>query len=139
MSDTNTNKAVARQFVDRVVNGHDLNGVDELLAANFVEHHAAPSFAANKAGPARDVPSLGYAIYHAVPNAAGPQATPSQVHRSMHEDRGGLFVKTREPDRFYLLLNEIVAQGEVNVESIAPIDDDLSAVYQYLIGSEGSA
>jgi len=36
------------------------------------------------------------------------------------------------------LLNEIVAQGEINVESIAPIDDDLSAVYQYLIGSEGS-
>src|SRR5258708_4943219 len=53
-------------------------------------------------------------------------------------DRVGLFVKTREPDRFYLLLNEIVAQGEINVESIAPIDDDLSAVYQYLIGSEGS-
>jgi steroid delta-isomerase-like uncharacterized protein len=39
-----------RGHVDRVVNGHDLNGVDELLAANFVEHHAAPGFAANKAG-----------------------------------------------------------------------------------------
>ncbi len=61
------------------------------------------------------------------------------VEAHLHEDRGGLFVKTREPDRFYLLLNEIVAQGEINVESIAPIDDDLSAVYQYLIGSEGSA
>jgi ABC-2 type transport system ATP-binding protein len=60
------------------------------------------------------------------------------VEAHLHEDRGGLFVKTREPDRFYLLLNEIVAQGEINVESIAPIDDDLSAVYQYLIGSEGS-
>jgi len=35
-----------------------------------------------------------------------------------------------------LLLNEVVAQGEVEVESIAPVDDDLSAVYQYLIGSE---
>src|SRR5205809_3869999 len=60
------------------------------------------------------------------------------VEARLHDDRGGLFVKTREPDRFYLLLNEIVAQGEINVESIAPIDDDLSAVYQYLIGSEGS-
>ena len=58
------------------------------------------------------------------------------VEARVHDDRGGLFVKTREPDRFYLLLNEIVAQGEINVESIAPIDDDLSAVYQYLIGSE---
>ena len=59
------------------------------------------------------------------------------VEARLHEDRGGLFIKTREPDRFYLLLNEVVAQGEINVESIAPVDDDLSAVYQYLIGSEG--
>jgi len=59
------------------------------------------------------------------------------VEARLHEDRGGLFVKTREPDRFYLLLNDVVAQGEINVESIAPVDDDLSAVYQYLIGSEG--
>jgi ABC-2 type transport system ATP-binding protein len=58
------------------------------------------------------------------------------VEARLHEDRGGLFVKTREPDRFYLLLNEVVAQGEINVESIAPVDDDLSAVYQYLIGSQ---
>jgi ABC-2 type transport system ATP-binding protein len=58
------------------------------------------------------------------------------VEARLHEDHGGLFVKTREPDRFYLLLNEVVAQGEINVESIAPVDDDLSAVYQYLIGSD---
>jgi hypothetical protein len=47
-----------------------------------------------------------------------------------------LFVKTRNPDRFYLLLNEIVATGEIEVESVAPVDDDLGAVYEYLIGSE---
>ncbi len=58
------------------------------------------------------------------------------VEARLHEDRGGLLVKTRQPDRFYLLLNEIVARGEIKVESIAPVDDDLSAVYQYLIGSE---
>jgi hypothetical protein len=34
------------------------------------------------------------------------------------------------------LLNEIVAQGDIEVESVAPVDDDLSAVYEYLIGSE---
>ncbi len=58
------------------------------------------------------------------------------VEARLHDDRHGLFVKTRNPDRFYLLLNEIVAQGEVEVESVAPVDDDLSAVYEYLIGSE---
>jgi hypothetical protein len=32
-------------------------------------------------------------------------------------------------------LNEVVAEGQLNLESITPVDDDLSAVYQYLIGS----
>lgn len=58
------------------------------------------------------------------------------VEARLHDDRRGLFVKTRNPDRFYLLLNEVVAQGEVEVESIAPVDDDLSAVYEYLIGAQ---
>src|SRR5882762_8243115 len=58
------------------------------------------------------------------------------VEARVHDDRHGLFVKTRNPDRFYLLLNEIVATGEIEVESVAPVDDDLSAVYEYLIGAE---
>jgi ABC-2 type transport system ATP-binding protein len=59
------------------------------------------------------------------------------VEARLHEDRKGLFIRTRDADRFYLLLNRVVADGEINVESIAPVDDDLSAVYQYLIGSAG--
>src|SRR5438067_2711914 len=55
------------------------------------------------------------------------------VEARLHDDRLGLFVKTRDADRFYLLLNQVVAEGEINIESIAPVDDDLSAVYQYLI------
>jgi len=62
--------------------------------------------------------------------------TDEVVEARLHEDRHGLFVKTRNPDRFYLLLNEVVAQGEVKVESVAPVDDDLSAVYEYLIGTQ---
>ncbi|HEY0006534.1 MAG TPA: ABC transporter ATP-binding protein [Pyrinomonadaceae bacterium] len=61
----------------------------------------------------------------------------SVVEAKMHEDRRGLFVKTRDADRFYLLLNRVVAEDKLNIESIAPVDDDLNAVYQYLIGSEG--
>ena len=61
------------------------------------------------------------------------------VEARLHEDRGGLFVKTRDADRFYLLLNRVVAEGQVNIESVAPVDDDMSAVYQYLIGSSGGS
>jgi ABC-2 type transport system ATP-binding protein len=58
------------------------------------------------------------------------------VEARVHDDRQGLFVKTRNPDQFYLSLNEVVAQGEISVESITPVDDDLSAVYEYLIGAQ---
>lgn len=58
------------------------------------------------------------------------------VEARVHNDLRGLFVKTRDPDKFYLLLNEVVADGEVEIESVAPVDDDLSAVYEYLIGSQ---
>ena len=57
------------------------------------------------------------------------------VEARLHVDRRGLFVKTRNADEFYLLLNRIFIEDEFNVESVAPVDDDLNAVYQYLIGS----
>ncbi|HEV2912900.1 MAG TPA: ABC transporter ATP-binding protein [Pyrinomonadaceae bacterium] len=59
------------------------------------------------------------------------------VEARLHVDAHGLFVKTRNPDEFYLLLNRVVLENRLNVESVAPVDDDLNAVYQYLIGSEG--
>ena len=61
------------------------------------------------------------------------------VEARLHDDKGGLFIKTRDADGFYLMLNRAVAAGEVNVESVAPVDDDLSAVYQYLIGPGGGS
>src|SRR5688500_8033464 len=68
--------------------------------------------------------------------AAHVFAEDSVVEARLHNDRGGLFVRTRDADRFFLLLNRAVADGGINVESVAPVDDDLSAVYGYLIGSE---
>jgi len=59
------------------------------------------------------------------------------VEARLHQDRLGLFVRTRDADSFYLLLNRVVAEGEINIESIAPVDDDLNAVYGYLISAEG--
>lgn len=58
------------------------------------------------------------------------------IEARVHDDRQGLFVKIRNPDHFYLSLNDVVAEGQVEVESIVPVDDDLSAVYEYLIGAQ---
>ena len=58
------------------------------------------------------------------------------VEARIHDDRKGLFVKIRNQDQFFLSLNRVVSQGEIEVESIVPVDDDLSAVYEYLIGAQ---
>ncbi len=60
------------------------------------------------------------------------------VEARIHDDRKGLFVKTRRQDDFYLLLNKIITEQNLEVESVAPVDDDLNAVYQYLIASDGT-
>jgi ABC-2 type transport system ATP-binding protein len=57
------------------------------------------------------------------------------IEVSIHKDEGGLLVKTRDADRFYLALNDL-AVGGIEIESIAPADDDVLSVYEYLIGNE---
>jgi ABC-2 type transport system ATP-binding protein len=57
----------------------------------------------------------------------------------LHEDRRGLLARTKTPDRFFLALNEAVIEGGLEVETITPADDDVKAVYRYLIeGGEAS-
>ena len=56
----------------------------------------------------------------------------------LHTDGQGLLLRTRDADGFYLLLNRIVLDSGIEVESVAPADDDVNSVYQYLIGAEGA-
>lgn len=57
----------------------------------------------------------------------------------MHADGRGLLVSTRDPDLFYEALNQLVLEGGVDIESVAPADDDVHSVYEYLIGHQGGA
>jgi ABC-2 type transport system ATP-binding protein len=61
------------------------------------------------------------------------------VEARLNTDERGVFLRTGDIDQFYSMLNEIAAEGLVKVESVAPADDDASAIYQYLIGSDGGA
>ena len=54
----------------------------------------------------------------------------------MLEEEGGLLVKTRDPARFYKALNHIALSG-IRIEGVAPTDDNVNSVYEYLIGSGG--
>ncbi len=55
----------------------------------------------------------------------------------IHDDRSGLHVRTQDPDRFYLLLNRIVLDEGLLVESVGPADDDVHALYRYVISEDG--
>jgi ABC-2 type transport system ATP-binding protein len=59
------------------------------------------------------------------------------VEAKLHADGRGVFVRTRDVDQFYAVLNRIGSEGIVNIEAVAPADDDANAIYQYLIGSDG--
>ena len=59
------------------------------------------------------------------------------VEAKIQGDGKNLLVRTTDADRFYLLLNRVVLESGLEVESVAPADDDVNSVYQYLIGGAG--
>jgi ABC-2 type transport system ATP-binding protein len=60
------------------------------------------------------------------------------VEARIQGDGRNLLLSTRDADSFYLLLNRVILDSGLQVESVAPADDDVNSVYQYLIGAEGS-
>ncbi|MGB8096329.1 MAG: ABC transporter ATP-binding protein [Terracidiphilus sp.] len=60
------------------------------------------------------------------------------VEARLHADGKGVFVRTADVDEFYRVLNQIAVEGLVSIDAVAPADDDTLAIYQYLIGSDGS-
>jgi ABC-2 type transport system ATP-binding protein len=63
-------------------------------------------------------------------------AAPHVVEVKVHPDGNGLLVRTRDASAFHTLLNRTVLEAGIDLEAVAPADDDVNAVYQYLIGSE---
>ncbi len=61
------------------------------------------------------------------------------VEASLHEDQRGLLIRTRDSNRFYACLNRVVLEDQVQIETVAPADEDVESVYQYLIGQNGGA
>ena len=55
------------------------------------------------------------------------------VEARIDSERGGLLIKTKDADSFYLAFNRIVLDHGFKVEVVTPADEDVDAVYQYLI------
>jgi ABC-2 type transport system ATP-binding protein len=61
------------------------------------------------------------------------------VEAKLNGDARSLLVRTRDLDDFYALLNRIAAEGVVDIEGVAPADDDANSIYRYLIGDHGES
>jgi len=57
------------------------------------------------------------------------------VEARIDPDGRGLLVRTKSSEQFYLLLNRLAGEGLVDIEAVVPADEDVQAVYQYLIGA----
>jgi ABC-2 type transport system ATP-binding protein len=71
--------------------------------------------------------------------AAGLLSETHVVEVKVHPDGKGLSVRTRDAAAFHRLLNRVVLEGGLELEALSPADDDVGAVYQYLIGSDSEA
>jgi ABC-2 type transport system ATP-binding protein len=63
----------------------------------------------------------------------------SVVEVKIHADNAGLLVSTKNPRKFYRLLNQIILDNDLSVEAIAPADENVHSVYEYLLGGNGAA
>ena len=61
------------------------------------------------------------------------------VEAKVNADGKGVLIRTRDADQFYLLLNKIVAEESLALEAVAPADEDVNSLYQYLIGADGGS
>lgn len=59
------------------------------------------------------------------------------VEARLVEDDRGVLVATRDADSFYLMLNRVVLEEGLAVETVLPVDEDVQSVYRYLIGADG--
>lgn len=60
----------------------------------------------------------------------------SATEVQVHDDRQGLLLRTRDPSRFFKLLNRLVLDEGLRIEAVGPADADVQAVYMYLVGGE---
>ena len=66
---------------------------------------------------------------------AAEQVTEVQIH----EDGGGLHLRSRSGDELYALLSDIVIEIGISIETVKSADDDVEAVYEYLIEGMGES
>lgn len=125
-----------------IVSSHILHEVD-LISDQVVLIHGGYVVAEGEIADVRDEMEEQHPVQVLI-RCDRPSLLASRVFEQDHvvearilEDGHSLLVRTRDADRFHLVLNEIVLGSGLTVEAVAPADADVNAVYQYLIGADG--
>ena len=125
-----------------IISSHILHEVD-LISDQVVLIHGGYVVAEGEIAEVRDEMEEQHPVQVLI-RCDRPSLLASRVFEQDHvvearilEDGRGLLVRTRDADRFHLVLNEIVLGSGLAVEAVAPADADVHAVYQYLIGPNG--
>ncbi len=123
-----------------VVSSHILHEVDE-LSDRVVLVHGGYIVAEGAVEGVRDELSAERPMAVAV-RCDKPAALASRLFQEEHvvearidPDGRGLLVRTRNTEGFYLLPNRLAGEGWMEIDTVVPADEDVQAVYQYLIGS----
>jgi ABC-2 type transport system ATP-binding protein len=134
-------RQLAREGLHVIISSHILHEVDQLSDRVILLSNGYVVAEGQIHGVREEVQGQPMQILVRCPNpsalAARVFAQDSVVEAKLHDDGAGLLVRTRDAARFYLLLNRMVVDDGLQLESVAPADDDVLSVYQYLIGSEG--
>ena len=59
------------------------------------------------------------------------------VEAKLLKEGRAVLVRTRDASAFYRALNRIALEDDLEIDAVAPADDDVHSLYRYLIGSEG--
>jgi ABC-2 type transport system ATP-binding protein len=59
------------------------------------------------------------------------------VEAKLLKEGRGVLVRTRDASAFYRALNRIALEDGLEIDAVAPSDDDVHSLYRYLIGAEG--
>ena len=134
---------LARQGMHVIVSSHILHEVDRISDQVILLSHGYVVAEGEISGVRSEVSDRPMQI---LVRCNAPRAVAARLFQSEHaveaqilDDGMGLRLRTRDAGEFYLLLNRMVVEQGLEVESVAPADDDVNSVYQYLIGRDGGA
>lgn len=136
-------RALAADGVYVLISSHILHEVDLLSDRVVMLHrgHLAAEGAITDVREEMTDKPLQFRIRCPLPHrvAARVFAADAALAVQIAEDNRALVVDARDGDRFAALFGTLVAEEGLEIDGLAPADEDVSSVYRYLIGEGESA